>query len=155
MLVSMPTNASSSLHVYAACSSEAAVGWRRERFERFERTMRVWALPFACVGRGERWRGFAAMASRYAAVAERVPPHDHVVMVDGADAFAQASATEVLAAFRRVASGRPLVLGLETGHTQWAHSLHCRPATGSSEAKRAWLRASLASQPHRSPQEPT
>ena len=23
------------------------------------------------------------------------------------------------------------------GHTQWAHSLHCRPATGYSEAKRA------------------
>ena len=40
------------------------------------------------------------------------------------------------------------------GHTQWAHSLHCRPATGYSEAKRAWLRASLASQPHRSPRNP-
>ena len=23
------------------------------------------------------------------------------------------------------------------GHTQWAHSLHCRPATGYSEARRA------------------
>ena len=33
------------------------------------------------------------------------------------------------------------------GHTQWAHSLHCRPATGCSEAERAWLRASSASQP--------
>ena len=31
------------------------------------------------------------------------------------------------------------------GHTRWAHSLHCRPATGDSEARRAWRRASSAS----------
>ena len=41
-----------------------------------------------------------------------------------------------------------------SGHTQWAHSLHCRPATGYSEAKRAWRRAGSASQPHRSPRSP-
>ena len=41
-----------------------------------------------------------------------------------------------------------------TGHRQWAHSLHCRPATGYSEAERAWRRAGSASQPHRSPRSP-
>ena len=60
-------------------------------------------------------RRFGAMATRYATVAEGVPSHDLVVMLDSADAFAQASAGEVLDAFRVVASGRPLVLGLETG----------------------------------------
>ena len=40
------------------------------------------------------------------------------------------------------------------GHTQWAHSLHCRPATGFSEAKRAWRRAGSASQPRRGPRSP-
>ena len=40
------------------------------------------------------------------------------------------------------------------GHTQWAHSLLCRPATGYLEAKRAWRRASSASHPHRSPRSP-
>ena len=36
------------------------------------------------------------------------------------------------------------------GYTQWAHSLHCRPATGYSEAKRAWRKAGSATQPNRS-----
>ena len=81
--------ANSSLHVFAACSAEDAAGWRRARYERFESTMRVWGLPFACVGRGERWRGFGEMAMRYAAAAESVPTQDHVVMLDSADAFAQ------------------------------------------------------------------
>ena len=110
-----PPFANNSLHVFAACSAEDAAGWRRARYERFESTMRVWGLPFACIGRGERWRGFGEMAMRYAAAAESVPTQDHVVMLDSADAFAQGSASEVLAAFRSVASGRPLVLGLETG----------------------------------------
>ena len=54
-------------------------------------------------------------AAQYAAAAERVPAHHHVVMLDSADAFAQGSEADVLAAFRRASGGRPIVLGLETG----------------------------------------
>ena len=108
-------NSSAALHVFAACSSEDASGWRRIRLENLKRTMRVWALPFKCVGGGDHWRGFGAMAAQYAAAAEGVPAHHHVVMLDSADAFAQRSTDEVLAAFRRVSGGRPIVLGLETG----------------------------------------
>ena len=43
-------------------------------------------------------------------------------------------------------SADPLENALEPGHTQSAHSLHCRPATGYSEAKRTSRRASSASQ---------
>ena len=103
------------LHVFAACSSEYASGWRRTRLDNLKRTMRIWALPFACVGSRDHWRGFGEMAAQYAAAAEGVPAHHHVVMLDSADAFAQGSTGEVLAAFRRVSSGRPIVLGLETG----------------------------------------
>ena len=46
------------------------------------------------------------------------------------------------------------IIGEEPGHTQWAHSLHCRSATGCSEAQRAWCRASSASHPLRSPCSP-
>ena len=108
-------NSSAALHVFAACSAEDASGWRRTRLENLKRTMRVWALPFECVGGGNRWRGFGEMAAQYAAAAERVPAHHHVVMLDSADAFAQGSADDVLAAFRRASGGRPIVLGLETG----------------------------------------
>ena len=103
------------LHVFAACSSEDASGWRRTRLDNLKRTMRIWALPFACVGSRDHWRGFGEMAAQYAAAAEGVPAHHHVVMLDSADAFAQGSTDEVLAAFRRVSGGRPIVLGLETG----------------------------------------
>lgn len=108
-------NSSAGLHVFAACSTEDASGWRRTRLENLKRTMRVWALPFECVGGHNRWRGFGEMAAHYAAAAERVPAHHHVVMLDSADAFAQGSADDVLAAFRRASGGRPIVLGLETG----------------------------------------
>ena len=108
-------NSSAALHVFAACSSEDASGWRRTRLENLKRTMRVWALPFQCVGGGEHWRGFGEMAAQYAAAAEGVPVHHHVVMLDSADAFSQGSPDDVLAAFRRVSGGRPIVLGLETG----------------------------------------
>jgi hypothetical protein len=108
-------NSSAALHVFAACSTEDASGWRRTRLENLKRTMRVWALPFECVGGSNRWRGFGEMAAQYAAAAERVPARHHVVMLDGADAFAQGSADDVLAAFRRASGGRPIVLGLETG----------------------------------------
>ena len=108
-------NSSAALHVFAACSAEDASGWRRTRLENLKRTMRVWALPFECVGGGNRWRGFGEMAAQYAAAAERVPAHHHVVMLDSADAFAQGSEADVLAAFRRASGGRPIVLGLETG----------------------------------------
>ena len=65
-------NSSAALHVFAACSAEDASGWRRTRLENLKRTMRVWALPFECVGGGNRWRGFGEMAAQYAAAAERL-----------------------------------------------------------------------------------
>ena len=107
--------ANASLHLFAACSAEDATGWRAERFQRFERTVHVWGLHFACVGRLQRWQGFDRMAASYAAAAEGLPSRAKVAFIDSADAFVQASADEALAAFRLVAKGRPLVLGLETG----------------------------------------
>ena len=150
-------NSSAALHVFAACSTEDASGWRRTRLENLKRTMRVWALPFECVGGSNRWRGFGEMAAQYAAAAERVPARHHVVMLDSADAFSQGSPDDVLAAFRRVSGGRPIVLGLETGcpkrrsmvkgrpghpyrpgHLQFEAPSHLRPVARWGAHSRAW-----------------
>ena len=95
--------------------SMATMGMNSTRVRHFAASAAVWGVDFRMLGAGQPWGGFDWMAKLYAHTMGQLPPDQLTIVMDSTDAFAQASDTEIIAAFKRVSQGKPIVLSLETG----------------------------------------
>ena len=76
----------------------------------------LWGVPFVPLRAHAKWRGWREMVAAYVAHAAHLASRDPmqlVVHADASDMLLQASADEIRARFEEIASGKPLVLGLE------------------------------------------
>ena len=96
---------------------ESKSGRRRMRIGNFLALTRSWGLPLSVLGNatGASFGGWDHLQRVYLNHSSTRPnEHELVAYADSADAFVQGTTADWLGAFRRVANGKPVVVGLES-----------------------------------------